>query len=218
MLLSCLFWRGDSVLFNNMHNSAPYCITENMDCSKFVNGGEVLRHKWQKIGRERVKKKYICIYLYVYRVPDGCTGTLKSHQRDSNVQHLSGWCNGSHILYQNTHYTPAYWWLAVAALIHPKGVLSGWGQDRCAVILEQKGAIYKLFPQSWEHEIVQNVLKMIKNNVIIYNNSKNNFFLSQNWVLISKWSIYVQLFSHMITGCRTSVNECRVSQMKHKSC
>ncbi|KAK3568010.1 hypothetical protein QTP86_028594, partial [Hemibagrus guttatus] len=29
----------------------------------------------------------------------------------------------------------------------------------CAVMLEQEGVIPKLFPQSWEHEIVQNVLK-----------------------------------------------------------
>ena len=28
----------------------------------------------------------------------------------------------------------------------------------CAVMLEQERAIPKLFPQSWEHEIVQNVL------------------------------------------------------------
>ena len=28
----------------------------------------------------------------------------------------------------------------------------------CAVMLEQEGAIPKLFPQSWEYEIVQNVL------------------------------------------------------------
>ena len=61
-------------------------------------------------------------------------------------------------------------WLSVSALIHLKGVLSGWGQDSVqasqvmnlalwtGVMLEKEEAIPKLFPQSWEHGIVQNLL------------------------------------------------------------
>jgi len=71
--------------------------------------------------------------------------------------------------------------LAFSAWIHLESVLSGWGQDCrpvkllhtklahpclygpcfvhwCAVMLEQEGAFPKLLPQSWEDEIVQNVL------------------------------------------------------------
>jgi len=68
-------------------------------------------------------------------------------------------------------------WLAVSALIHPKSVLLGCRPVKffhtklthsclygpcfvhwCSVKWEQEGAIPKLFPQSWEHEIVQNLL------------------------------------------------------------
>lgn len=67
-------------------------------------------------------------------------------------------------------------WLAVSTLIRPKGLLLGRGQDSVwdsqvlkhqtsssmslclhAVMMEQEGATPTLFPQSWEHETVQNV-------------------------------------------------------------
>ncbi|KAK3558422.1 hypothetical protein QTP86_018020 [Hemibagrus guttatus] len=50
-------------------------------------------------------------------------------------------------------------WLTVSALIHPKGVLS--------VMLEQEGVIPKLFPQSWEHKIAQNVLDVMESVVAL---------------------------------------------------
>jgi len=76
-------------------------------------------------------------------------------------------------------------WLVAFALIHPKGVLSGWGQDSvqvsqvlphqtrssmwahdlCTVMLEQEGAIPKLFPQKLGAWNCPKSLGMLKHSV-----------------------------------------------------